>query len=553
MLATMNGRIYLLVAFAATLLAGCSKDDASGGDFALEQEQLLVSAVGGVEQVNLRIAERWIASTDNPWITISPANGVGATCCAVKIDSALTAQPRRGVVRIQNLATLEERELVIEQEGFPYGITLSEPEVVVDNFDRPENRFFEVAVKSNVDFEVEIPEEAEWLSHDDYTLKLDRGERPREVKLRFKWRINTIPEERLAEVKFLPKRDVEMELHDQLRVKQEGADPIIPDTRAGDSIAVLNIARSLGTFASWESSDPMEMWNNVTLWDESMKGCTPEKVGRVKRAQFMMFNTKETLPFEVRYLTAADELYFFGNTNTFLLNIELGDEITELEQLRRLTIGSYGLISLPESFANLKNLEYLNISSNNLQEIPEVLTPENLPKLRSLILNANQRSVVYDLSNTTKLNLGGFIDEKPFPEHLLRWNELDTLVLSVNYLSGELPAMENHETWSAEEVNACDSLPSILIGLPKVLPTTKQLSINLNRLSGRLPDWLLYHPALDWWNPYSLIFPQEGRDAEGVQAGFDNEPVNLKYYYEHYVNKYLANQEEEQEEEFENE
>ncbi len=553
MLATMNWRIYLLVAFAATLLTGCSKDDVSGGDFALEQEQLLVSAVGGTERVNLRIAGRWIASTDNPWITISPANGVGATCCEFKIDSALTARPRRGVVRIQNLATLEERELVIEQEGFPYGITLSKPEVVVDNYDRPENRFFEVTVKSNVDFEVEIPEEVEWLSHDDYTLKLDRGERPREVRLRFKWRINTIPEERLAEVNFLPKRDVEMGLHDQLRVKQEGADPIIPDTRAGDSIAVLNIARSLGTFASWESSDPMEMWDNVTLWDESMKGCTPEKVGRVKRAQFMMFNTKETLPFEVRYLTAADELYFFGNTNTFLLNIELGDEITELEQLRRLTIGSYGLISLPESFANLKNLEYLNISSNNLQEIPEVLTPENLPKLRSLILNANQRSVVYDLSNTTKLNLGGFIDEKPFPEHLLRWNELDTLVLSVNYLSGELPAMENHETWSAEEVNACDSLPSILIGLPKVLPTTKQLSINLNRLSGRLPDWLLYHPALDWWNPYSLIFPQEGRDAEGVQAGFDNEPTNLKYYYEHYVNKYLANQEEEQEEESENE
>ena len=72
------------------------------------------------------------------------------------------------------------------------------------------------------------------------------------------------------------------------------------------------------------------------------------------------------------------------------------------------------------------------------------------------------------------------------------------------------------------------------------MPTTKLLAINLNRLSGTIPDWLLYHPMLDWWIPFSLVFPQEGRDAEGRQAGFDNEPVNLNYYYEHYTKKKLA-------------
>jgi hypothetical protein len=54
---------------------------------------------------------------------------------------------------------------------------------------------------------------------------------------------------------------------------------------------------------------------------------------------------------------------------------------------------------------------------------------------------------------------------------------------------------------------------------------------------------------LDWWTPYSLIFPQEGRAADGHQAGFDNEPANLKYYYEQYVNKKQANMEYENENE----
>lgn len=543
----MNLRKYIFLALALGSLLSCT-DDKNKVDFVLDENKIEVEAAGGVEKIRLNASERWIASTDNPWISISPANGVGSVDCEFRIDSALTVEPRRGVVRIQNLVTNEEQELVIEQAGFPYEITVAKSEVEVENYDRQENRYFDVVVKSNVDFDVALPEDAEWLSNDDYKLSLDRGVRPREVKVRFKWKINTTNAERLAKVEFKPKQSVELSQQDVLNVKQEAADPIIPDTRSGDSIAILNIARSLGTLASWESSEPMDMWDAVTLWDETMDGCTPDKVGRVKRVEFTMFNIKETLPFEVRYLTAADELYFFGNSNTFLLNIELGDDITELTQLRRLTIGSYGLISIPESFKKLENLEYLNLCANNFQKVPAVLKKDNFPKLRALVLNANQRSVVRDLSNTTKTNIGGFSDEASFPKHLLMWDKLDTLILSVNYLQGELPSLEDDPdfpTWTAEEIESCDTLPRALIGTPKVLPTTKQLSINLNRLSGNIPFWLMYHPMLDWWAPYSLVFPQEGRAADGTQAGFDNEPASLRdYYYKEpfYVNKKLANE-----------
>lgn len=535
----MIKKVYIIFAFALLMGVACSDDKGATG-VAFEQDVIRAEAAGGSHKVQLSSSDRWIASTDNPWITITPANGVGSTMCEFHIDSALTVEPRRGVVIIRNLVTNEECEMVVEQAGFPYGITLKDSEVAVDSYRNPDSRYFDVTVNTNVDFDVNIPEGVEWLSNDEYKVVLNRGERPRDVKIRFKWQINTSDEERLAAVSFSPKRDVELSRQDKLSVRQLGAEPIIPDTRAGDSIAVLNIARKLQTMTPWESSDPMEMWDNVTLWDETMEGCTPENKGRVRSAQFVLFFTKETIPFEVRYLTAAEELYFFGNSNTFLLNIDLGDDISELTQLKRLTIGSYGLISIPQSFTKLRNLEYLNLSSNNFQRVPDILTPENFPKLKALVLNANQRNVIYDLSNTSRENYGGFSDEEGFPERLLRWNELDTLVLSVNYLSGNIPSMENHEKWTAEEVSQCDTLPDILIGLPKVMPTTKLLAINLNRLSGTIPDWLLYHPMLDWWVPFSLVFPQEGRDAEGKQAGFDNEPVNLKYYYQHYPKKKMA-------------
>ena len=62
----------------------------------------------------------------------------------------------------------------------------------------------------------------------------------------------------------------------------------------------------------------------------------------------------------------------------------------------------------------------------------------------------------------------------------------------------------------------------------------------LEKAEGRtiwLPDWLLYHPKLDIWYPYSLVFSQEGKTKDGQNAGFSNEPVSLDYYYHHYKNK----------------
>lgn len=511
--------------------------------FEVDTEDITIGPEGGVKVVKIKSADNWIATVQEPWLTISPANGVGSVDCRVIIDSALAVNQREAIIRINNQVTDERMDFKVIQNGFDYQIVLSEPEVNIASYASLEDREFDVKVKSNVPFDVELPEGAEsWLTYTLPELVLDRGVRPREVAVHFKWGVNFNPTARDAVIKFNPKDpQVTPAIKNDLKIQQEAAEEIEIGVK-GDSLALIAINRALGCWTEFETSEKLEFWDGVKVWESG------ENKGRVRSARFFMFGTKESIPFQVKYLTAAEELYFYSNTNTFLLSLDPGEHICELTQLRKLTIGAYGLTSLPESFKNLRNLEYLDISSNNFQTVPEILTPENFPNLTALIINACQRNTISDLSNTTKKGFGGLFEEtdvdadgnKTFPKRLLKWSNLDTLRLSVNYLEGTIPDLEDDPDfpkWTAEEVNACDTLPAILIGKPKVLPDTELFAINLNRLYGTIPDWLLYHPKLDLWYPYSLVFLQEGVASDGTRAGFDNEPANLDYYYEHYVNK----------------
>ncbi len=530
---------YISLFFVPMLLLACVPGDPVV-NFGTDSDQITIGPDGGVRKIRISAEGDWIASTDNPWIMISPANGRGSVDCDIIIDSTLIAEPRNGFVRIESQSDYEKKEITVNQEGYPYTIVLDEPEVSVKEYAGYDDRSFEVSVRTNVDFDVVIPDDAVWISHKSYDVELDRGVRPRNVTIRFDWKVNSVPEQRIAEIKFKPVEDLTLAKNDVLKVVQNAAELIEPGTRRADSLAVMGISRALDMWLSWENPNPMDEWENVTLWDEKHPGYTPDKKGRVKSARFFMFNTKEGLPYEVQYLTAAEELYFYSNTNSFLLNLNPGEYITELTQLKRLTIGAYGLSDLPQSFAKLSNLEYLNISGNNFQRIPSVITKENFPKLHYFNINANQRSMVYDLSNAVQgQTLGGLIEEtqssREFPRRLLEWDNLDTLIVSVNYLQGSIPDMEDYEKkWTQEDINSCDSLPQALVGTPKVLPKMKHLAINLNRLTGTCPKWILYHPSLDWWIPYIFIFSQEGKDDTGMSAGFENEPANLNYYYDFY-------------------
>lgn len=545
-----NIYVTIITAFTALAMASCvgpESDVAFGVETGTEGGNIVIGPEGGEAKINVTSSGEWVVMTEDPWITVSPANGKGSAECTVSIDSTLAFSTREGAVRIQSLTDSEDKhDFSISQAGFDHQITLEETTIEVADFAEFNSREFDVVVKTNVDFEVNLPEESKrWLTFEKSTLTLDRGARPREVRIHFDWKVNSRDVERVADVTFTPLKDVTLARHDGLKVVQKAALPIPAGTAQGDSLALIAISRALGMYVDWNTSERMEHWQNVAIWKDG-----PNK-GRVRYAQFFMFKTLEELPFEVQYLTAAENLVFYSNANQFLRNLDTGEHITKLTQLKRLTIGAYGLVSLHPDFVNLKNLEFLDLSSNCFEEIPEILTPENFPNLRSLVLNANQRHTIYDLSNDTRENIGGFIGDnlgtskgmESF-KRILKWDNLDTLRLSVNYLQGELPDMKNEglPEWTFEELKdslatGVTELPEKLVGMPKILPDAKFFAINFNRFTGNIPDWLLYHPKLDIWIPYSLVFAQEGKTKDGKSAGFDNEPVSLDYYYDIYVNK----------------
>ena len=539
--------IIISIALAAVSCINADSDLKFGVETGTEDNNMTVGPEGGVKTFNVTSSGEWVVMTESPWITVSPANGRGAAECTISIDSTLAFTQREGVVRIQSLSNSDEKhDFNVLQAGFEPMISLEKQIVEVADFADFDSRKFDVLVKSNVDFDVQIPEDAKaWLSYEKSSLNLDRGARPRTSRIHFEWRVNSRDLERNAEVNFVPLETVNMGRHDALKVVQKAALPIPVNTPQGDSLAILAISRALGMFTEWDTAEKMEHWNNVKLWKDG-----PNK-GRVRYVQFFMFKTKEVIPYEVQYLTAAEELVFYSNANHFLLNLDTGEHITKLTDLKRLTIGAYGLTSLHPDFVNMKSLEYLDLGSNCFEAIPEILTPENFPNLHALVLSANQRHTIYDLSNDTRENIGGFIQDdlrtakgmNTF-KRILKWNQLDTIRLSVNYLQGELPDMkyEGLPEWTYDELKdslatGVTELPEKLVGLPKVLPNTTFFAINFNRFTGVLPDWLLYHPRLDQWVPYSLIFSQEGKSKDGKNAGFDNEPVSLDYYYDIYKNK----------------
>lgn len=510
------------------MLVSCQREVA----LTANTQELNTPAVGGEYAVTVSANGSWIASSDDPWISISPANGQGSTQCQVRIDSSLVTESRLGIVRFRETGSTRTFDVRVSQDGFDNILELDKTSISLSDYASLEDREFSVKVRTNVPFTVDIPAaDSKWLSCELPKQVFDRGARPREFDVKFKWNINSRPSDRVSNVTFASLDGVALTRCDELEVRQKQALPV-EIGRQGDSVAVAALFRNLGVWNQPMMSNKLDLWDGVTIWEEGDEGYTPAKKGRVRSARFFLFDTQEAIPYEVRYLTEAEELSFYSNVNFFVKELNPGDDICELTNLKKLTISAYGLTTIPESFKKLKNLEYLDISSNCFDELPAVLTPQNFPNLRHLYLNTCQKTYILDLGNSVKTNLGGFHGK--FPKSLLEWEALETLRLSVNYIEGEIPDMLDYPVKYTEQDVKEMNLPSELVGTPKVLPNATFFAINLNRLYGNIPDWILYHPNLVEWNPYTLVYNQEGKASNGKIAAFDNVPVSMDYYWKFY-------------------
>ena len=538
-----------IILLAVLLFAACQEENLLPR-FEIDKPAITIGAEGGTEYLQVTSPTEWVAMSTEPWVSISPANGIGDTKCSISIDSTLVDGARTATLYFRSVGE-GDLKVSVNQLGFGKQIILEDSVLTIaSSTNSLAERYFEANVTANVPFGVKVEYEEspliEWITPSKIDLELDRGSRPRTTTVRFDWKINTQFEERVARIHFVPLNETdELDNPAVLTLTQEAA-PTITDDRAGDSLALITIIDRLQLLSPWEVTENMQYWPNITLWEatdeEIVSGEIPrEAVGRVRSANIMMCYTKESIPQEIRYLKYIETLNIYSNVNTMLLSIDLGSEVCELEYLKHLQIGAFGLVSLPDDFVKLGDkLETLDLNSNNFNEVPAVLTKENFPRLKSLNLLACRRWSVYDLSKGHNYEEGIGLhfnaNEDDALRRLLLWDTLEELRLSNNYIEGQIPDFkvgdEGVEVWTAADVAGNDTLQN-LIGRPKIMPNMKRLTLNLNFFTGNIPDWVLYHPYLIDWFPESLIYMQHnnGLDSNGKVAKFDNEPTDYEYYY----------------------
>ena len=205
---------------------------------------------------------------------VSPANGIGTTECKVVIDSTLVNDIRTATITFSPNGQAAQN-VTVHQTGFDKMISIENPEVEIESSAKADKRYFEVTVTTNVRFNIDVEYEGndwEWVNPETTQINLDRGARPRTVKVRFNWKMNTEPEKRTAKINLVPADKEDVLKEPAILTLTQKAAPKIEDNRAGDSLALIMIAEQLNLLgAIWDTSDNMRNWENVVLWEETDK------------------------------------------------------------------------------------------------------------------------------------------------------------------------------------------------------------------------------------------------------------------------------------------
>ncbi|MGL5317935.1 MAG: BACON domain-containing protein [Bacteroidales bacterium] len=481
-------------------LTSCEEKQEVLSGFEVSANTFQFEAEGGAESFHITSDTEWTVETDADWCMVSPANGIGEMDCQLLVDTSYLYNERQAVLTFYSGS--KYKQVQVNQLGFAKVIKTEQELYEVPYYEEAGKAFIEVNVVSNIDFDVVLPQGADWLTVEKTDMSVGSVPRPR--KLKVSYMINTQIGDRTAQVELKPAGDINQDATSTVFEVKQAASPEILPSRAGDSLAVVMIARMLKTYDPSTSGLPLPNWVSVKVEEFPVEnGAEGEMESRVTSLTMSIFDTNESLPFFIKYLTKLKTLNLLGNGNGYIKSIPLGAEVTELKNLEYLSLIGYGICSLPEEMKNMKSLIGLDLSSNTFQSIPLDIV-SSLPNLRYFSMSGNRKGGdVTDLSTNTRDDIG--LTGTLSPELFQKLNQLEYLSLSYNYFDGEIPALP--------------------VGS---MPNLRFLGLNLNFFTGELPQWILEHPYLGCWNPHVLVFNQTaGKDSKGKAPGFTNIPNRI--------------------------
>lgn len=529
----MRTMCWAIVALTLLSLASCRDDDDDAvNSFSVDQTEMQFSNNGGTIELKVATGQTWTAEAEDDWCMVSPATGIGSGVCVIKADSSYLYKERTGrVIFYSDKGDLAE--VLIKQYGYEPTIDFTEAEVTVPSYAAPEKAYVDVEAIANVPFEVVIPEEAKaWLTLDGGSTYTPSTTIPRKQKFRFKFKTYTdFDADRIAEVQFNQKSastrvsgETSM-LNKIVKITQEKAPVIIP-SREGDSLAVLAITRVINGGMGFSTSRPITHWDNIVVEERTydyknpITGVTIKDSTELRVVGFRlsMIDTDESIPYQIKYLTELETFAAIANSNAYRKKIALGAEITTLTKLKSISLMGYGIQTLPAEMANMQSLEELDLNGNtilSLESIKDVLLGLK-DKLKYLDIGGNRVSgsvmnLSTDIPRDEKLETIGLGGDLTKYDWLFRdMKALEELHMSYNYFYGSIPDLDDVKDG--------------------ILPNMKYLTLNLNRLTGKVPNWILYHKYLACWNPFLLLFNQEGYDNKGALAGFTNAPTKFSEF-----------------------
>ena len=185
----------------------------------------------------------------------------------------------------------------------------------------------------------------------------------------------------------------------------------------------------------------------------------------------------EIIPNCIGNLKNLEWLYLSNNQLS-----SLPESIGDLMNLERLDLNDNQLTTLPQSFGNLQNLRNLDFSNNEFTSMPEIIS--NLQNLEILYLNNNQLNTLPEsfgnLQRLRSLNLSNN-DLTSVPEIICNLQNLTFLYLANNQLSSLPESIDKLGKLYSLNLSSNDfnSVPEIISNLENL----KELTITNNQLT----------------------------------------------------------------------